>query len=201
MPPDYINNSIETVEENNYICLPRLFPELFTREECGRIIKLSENFPIKESKIVSGGAYGNVDLYTRSSKYRWMDPVQETAWVFEKIQEAISYVNQYYRFELLGCRGAQVTQYPVGGHYNWHSDIGKGATSKRKLSITVQLSDSASYEGGDLEFIEGNFSLGGEHRQQGTATIFPSYLRHRVSIVTKGVRWALVVWFLGPPFR
>ena len=36
---------------------------------------------------------------------------------------------------------------------------------------------------------------------QGSIVIFPSYLWHRVTPVTKGVRYSLVIWNLGYPFR
>ena len=30
---------------------------------------------------------------------------------------------------------------------------------------------------------------------------FPSFIHHQVSPVTKGIRYSLVAWFLGPPFK
>ena len=95
----------------------------------------------------------------------------------------------------------QITSYAVGGHFNWHNDIGDGDTSKRKLSVSVQLTEPGLYDGGDLEFLEAGLNKSEEQRQLGSAIIFPSYLSHRVSIVTRGTRWALVAWFGGPPFR
>ena len=35
-----------------------------------------------------------------------------------------------------------------GGYLDWHMDIGKGAVNRRKLALTVQLSDPNDYEGG-----------------------------------------------------
>ena len=34
----------------------------------------------------------------------------------------------------------------------------------------------------------------------GSIIIFPSYMEHRIKPVTKGTRYSLVIWFLGPPF-
>ena len=36
---------------------------------------------------------------------------------------------------------------------------------------------------------------------QGTAIFFPSYMEHAVVPVTKGTRYSLVCWVLGPNFR
>jgi PKHD-type hydroxylase len=38
-------------------------------------------------------------------------------------------------------------------------------------------------------------------RERGAVIIFPSYVLHRVTRVTRGVRKSLVVWVTGPNFR
>ena len=60
-------------------------------------------------------------------------------------------------------------------------------TSRRKLSVSVQLSRPEEYEGGDLQFMV----VGGYEPVTaiGSAITFPSYLLHRVTPVTKGTRW------------
>ncbi len=37
--------------------------------------------------------------------------------------------------------------------------------------------------------------------QLGDLIIFPSFIDHKVSPVTKGVRYSVVAWFGGPPFK
>ena len=75
----------------------------------------------------------------------------------------------------------------------------------RKLSMTLNLTDPNSYEGGDLMFDlgknEGDISTATEARNQGTIIVFPSFLYHCVSPVTKGIRYSLVNWSLGRPFK
>ena len=41
------------------------------------------------------------------------------------------------------------------GFYEWHLDIGDNSSCKRKISISIQLSDEKEYEGGELEFKTG----------------------------------------------
>jgi PKHD-type hydroxylase len=67
----------------------------------------------------------------------------------------------------------------------------------RKLSMTVLLNDPKEFEGGNLE-IAGKDLL---PMKQGHAAIFASFLQHRVTPVTKGVRRSLVMWFGGEPFK
>lgn len=90
-------------------------------------------------------------------------------------------------------------------HFSEHQDtflVDPRYASHRKLSVTVQLSDPADYEGGDFKFHQelpqpDRSAL----RQQGTLLVFPSILRHRVEPVTRGTRHVLVAWYEGPKWR
>jgi len=87
----------------------------------------------------------------------------------------------------------------VPAHYTWHMDRGSDITP-RKLSIVIQLSSPDQYQGGDLElfFAEPHVTA---PRGLGDATAFASFVMHRVTPVTRGVRRSLVVWVGGPGFR
>ncbi len=65
--------------------------------------------------------------------------------------------------------------------------------------MTLQLTDGAAYQGGDLEFPWPAVLAG--QRELGSILVFPSYLAHRVTPVTAGVRRSLVAWACGPSFR
>ena len=97
---------------------------------------------------------------------------------------------------------AQYTEYyEGGGHYGWHMDTGSGILSQRKISITVQLSDPEEYEGGDLELWFGGDEPIQAPKGKGIGVIFPSYMMHRVTPVTKGTRKSLVLWVGGSHYR
>lgn len=86
-------------------------------------------------------------------------------------------------------------------HYVWHRDtlLRPELGTCRKLSFSIQLSNSADYDGGDLEFLpEQKNPL---QRQQGSIILFPSYLTHRVSPITRGTRHVIVGWIYGPYFK
>jgi PKHD-type hydroxylase len=40
-----------------------------------------------------------------------------------------------------------------------------------------------------------------EISQRGSIVVFPSHVWHRVKPVTKGIRYSLVIWNLGYPFK
>lgn len=193
--PDDFND----LEENNYIGFPSLYPMLFTPKECCRIIDLRENLTSEQAAVGPSGS-DTIDMSTRNSKIQWMGMAEETEWIYQRIQGAYTQANLNYRFEILGCSYFQVTEYPVGGKYDWHEDVGDKLISKRKLSLSVQLSDPNDYEGGDLEFLN-QLPYTADFRQQGSVIVFPSFLAHRVTEVTRGTRWSLIAWVFGPPFK
>ena len=86
------------------------------------------------------------------------------------------------------------------GHYDWHIDADAPVNDiQRKLSISILLSDPSEFEGGELQFkgIENDKIL----TKQGSIVVFPSFIEHRVTPVTKGVRYSAVTWASGPAFR
>ena len=119
------------------------------------------------------------------------------------MQAIIRKVNQQvYKFDLSGF--AETFQYRVyhgseGGHYYWHIDWGLKQI-QRKLSASVQLTDPAGYEGGDLQF-RGVREIETAPRARGVVIVFSSFIQHRVTACTKGTRKAVVVWTAGLPFR
>ena len=88
-----------------------------------------------------------------------------------------------------------------GGHLDWHMDVGAHGVNKRKLAMTVQLSDPKDYDGGDFEIWFGGKQSTIVPREKGDVIIFPSFCMHRVRPTTRGERRCLVFWTGGRPFR
>lgn len=77
----------------------------------------------------------------------------------------------------------------------------------RKLSIVIILSPPEEYEGGEFKFdfgrhqprsVVNNLS---HLKEMGTIIIFPSFLYHCVTPVKSGVRYSLVSWCSGDPWK
>jgi PKHD-type hydroxylase len=187
----------------------RLNSNLLVIYEASNVFSVPECLALSKYKFQLQDAYVNVgqkDKDVRRSKICWM-PKNEYFWpVYDRILKFVSNANQnYYHFDITRLdERIQYTEYneTYKGHYGWHFDVGPGSRSCiRKLSIVVQLSDPGDYEGGDLQFSMDNDSILTAPKTQGSIVIFPSYLRHRVTPVTKGTRRSLVTWISGPPFR
>jgi PKHD-type hydroxylase len=145
------------------------------------------------------------DKSMRSSSVKWIPQDEKWQWLYEKLMQlAVDANKELWNFDLISAPELiQYTEYYASeeGHYDWHQDIGPGVGSLRKVSITVQLSDSDEYEGGDLQlWYGGNSSINAE-RGAGVVVVFPSYMMHRVSKVTKGTRRSFVLWVGGQHYK
>lgn len=170
-----------------------------SKEVCEDIVKNFSKLPTLEGKTFNG------DATYRSSIIRWVNGEQGLK----------AYLHSYF------CRAngnafafgigtefdieMQFTEYDAEyqGQYKVHHDIDWTSDSpyQRKLSMVVQLSDPKEYEGGDLRFAEVENPTIEDLRKQGTVVVFPSYLQHAVTPVTKGKRHSLVLWLSGPRWK
>ncbi len=177
------------------------FPGLFLPHEVDRIKSLWDQEKIIKATLSEGDG-GKYDDELRKSSVMFLDNTPENDWIYQRLAHACMKVNnERFWFDLLGFhQELQLTKYGEGDLFDWHMDFGAGDISARKLSITVQLADSDDYEGGDLQFMA-NQKVENAPRQKGTAIIFPSFVMHRVTPVTKGVRQSIVGWVSGPPYR
>ncbi len=118
----------------------------------------------------------------------------ETLWIYERLLRVVNVLNQRFQYKLGSF--AELIQYMVynadeGSHFAWHADT--GPTVNRKLSLTIQLTDPAEYQGCELQFQHGD-KVGTAPKQQGMLIAFPSSAMHRVTPITAGTRRALVAW-------
>ena len=194
---------------------------------CDDIVRYGKS--LQDQMAVTGG-YGNRPLNEnqvkdlkkkRNSDIVWMnDP-----WIYKEIQPYVNQANVSagWNFQWDWSESCQFTKYTKGQFYDWHCDSWDQPYTRqidndpshgkiRKLSVTVTLSDPKEYKGGELEFdfrnYEPNMRDEEKHKIQckeilpkGSIIVFPSFLWHRVKPVTKGVRYSLVMWNLGYPFK
>ena len=171
--------------------------QVLTADDCAQVIALhAGREPMVSEMDVDGTSVRNSDLY-------WLGPgIDGMAPIYDKVQDAVMAFNaRTFRFELDGCMDMQLTRYAEGQHYGWHADLAKKGNSRRKLSVSVLLNAPKEFDGGDIQFFESETHMPSVPLARGDAAIFPSWYKHRVAPVTRGVRWSLVSWWTGPPFR
>jgi len=177
------------------------FKDGFSKKELDKIYKDIKTLSFQEASTFSN----NKDTSVRSSSVKWIPQNQKWSWLYEKLMDFASIANkELWNFDLISAPELiQYTEYydVEGGHYDWHQDIGPNEGSLRKVSITVQLSEPDEYEGGDLEVWTGGNSISSAERGAGVVVVFPSYLMHRVTKVTKGTRRSFVLWVGGEHYK
>jgi hypothetical protein len=94
-----------------------------------------------------------------------------------------------------------ISNYPAGDRMGPHVDDEAREEPPwdlphRGISLSVQLSDPSTYEGGGLRVYDRNegWWLPSAGRPRGTAILFGSSTLHEVTEVSSGERWALLAW-------
>jgi PKHD-type hydroxylase len=171
--------------------------------------QLVKDYMLKNGFLQAGsvGEYNTLNSEYRNSNIGWIYPNDSPQLFKDILQLGLEANRSNYGFDLADIPVIQLAEYRGSeeGHYDWHTDtdfLSKEAF-ERKLTIVMQLSDPEEYEGGYLEL--GGSALGSleeaDLKRKGSALAFPSYLSHRVTPVTKGVRRTLTAWVEGPKFR
>jgi PKHD-type hydroxylase len=170
-------------------------PAAFGAGECDAIIALADAM---EAAPVYGGGERQVDPVVRNVQSRLVER-GEAPWLFDRLDALLALGGEEFGLAVGPItEPIQLLRYDEGGHFAlWHTDGGVDSAQQRLVSMSVELSERADYDGGELETVP---DLIGRTRSlpRGSAQLFPSRALHRVTPVTRGTRWALVAWTGGP---
>ena len=173
--------------------------KIIPHETCQKLISLGRKGKWDQAMTRTTEGYSNV----RKSDIVWIND----QWVYDLIWPYMLRANEDagWKYNIVAAESCQVTRYTKDGFYAWHKD-GIGSHNEvrndngnvRKLSMTLVLND---------DYEDGNFEIAGHGEVElvprlgeGSIIVFPSFMDHRVTPVTKGTRYSLVAWFVGPPF-
>ena len=176
----------------------KLSHNVLSKEQCNNIIDLGLAEGLQTADIDSGNSKN------RSSKVSWINDKQLHKLLISKTIQIN--LKSGWKFQIKKIEPMQYSVYNVDDHYKWHIDSHSKPYDDgliRKISFSVILNND--YEGGMLECancnpknedILHNFT----NLNVGDIIFFPSFLWHRVTPVTKGIRKSLVGWVLGKPW-
>ena len=133
-----------------------------------------------------------VDTFNITHTFDWLD---------NKVLSFIHNINKNYGYDILSINETRLLKYDVGGKYDWHQDVLWGPKEHRKFTYIIQLTDKNDYEGGDFEFRDGKNVDLFNAKEKGTIIVFPSLLYHRITPLTKGNRYSIVGWVVGPRWK
>jgi PKHD-type hydroxylase len=199
------------------------FKKAFNDDFCKSIISLG-NKKIKE--IGTAGKFNNKNKKNfskkeiqelnklRNSNISWIND----QWIYDVIDPYLNEANKMsgWNFNVDYTEDLQFTSYGKNQHYDWHIDQqldvfncpnNPGLNGKiRKISFSINLSDQNMFDGGEFLFEFPDIPLAirrecMEIKEKGSIIFFPSFVKHKVNPVTKGLRNSLVGWAVGYPFK
>jgi len=180
-------------------------------EICQSIIKQFENQPFSSAKVGTDNQE-RIDRKIRNTEIQWdsKNSLIEciiSRFIIQANQEAL------WNFDITEPEIVQIAKYEKNQFYEQHIDCyikggdviatGNGGgiivpmLSQRKISASLLLNDESEYEGGDLLMLNETIKT----KKQGTIIVFPSFMAHQVTPVTRGVRYSAVCWMAGPKWK
>ena len=180
-------------------------------EICNKLITCFDesNF---HSGIIGYGLQSQVNKEVRDTDIQWApkgDLVEciLTRFIMQANQEAL------WNFDITEPESVQIGRYKEDQFYKQHMDCfvkgsdviatgnGSGVVvpmlTQRKISASLLLNDESEYEGGDLVVLDEIIKT----KKQGTIIVFPSFMAHQVTPITRGVRYSAVCWMGGPKWK
>ncbi len=182
--------------------IPCVYQQVFSPNDIDKVIKICTETPLEYNSdtIKNGNKIPNNSLNRVSKTFSYNNNLKN---YFETLNKYVDISNkETYNFELdnyLEHRYMEYSEDKKG--LNWHLDIGPGKYNQRKLSYSIFANDPSEYEGGNLEVILDHDKVFNVSQEKGTIIIFPSYLLHRVTPITKGIRKVIVGFIGGKHFR
>ena len=199
-----------------------IFNQVIDKKTCNKIKRLTkgnwEDAGVDTSKGTTDEERktGRKGDYKSDPKTRISDVARcNDQWVYDLTWPYMLEANQEsgWCLNIKAAESMQITRYKKGGFYSFHKDGQSDSISAydmpsnsfmhgnvRKISMSIILNDN--FEGGAFEFASYNKEkcvITPIDAKAGDIIFFPSGMEHRVAPVTKGVRYTLVNWFVGPP--
>lgn len=175
-----------------------VFADAFSPAECMQLTDLFARLDAEDGGLVAG----RFDNKVRQSALVWVPESEDLAWVDARMARLAADANdQLFNYALEGFdEQLQMAAYGPGHYYDWHIDRGRGSVAgRRKLTLSVQLTEPEAYVGGELEINADGHPFQAP-RAQGTVVAFAATTLHRVAPVISGQRHSLVAWVHGPQF-
>lgn len=196
------NNYTPTSNWNDFYYYKNVFND--------EMIKQLEDMVYKNYEF-SKGKTGFAELGTITDSYKtnnrdiaYITPNPHSKWLYDLLFPLALEANEkLFHFDIdIVTDPIHYVIYPEdGGHLDWHMDTGAYGVNKRKIAMTVQLSDPSEYEGGEFEIWFGGQQSTIVPREKGDVICFPAFCMHRVRPIKRGRRKCLVFWTGGRPFR
>ena len=171
--------------------------QAISEKDCDEFIAKYKDAKFDEGLIDPTDLSINKNIEYRKAKVIWLgnnDLLVRALWSY------VLEMNQsFYQLNIDGYQKVQLTKYNDECYYEWHKDTLYNDNTTRKLSAVLQLSKPEDYTGCELQLFNGaNEPDELPIKNQGSVIVFKSDEWHRVTRLTDGIRYSLVMWITGP---
>tara|TARA_R110000824_G_scaffold265978_1_gene454897 strand:- start:1819 stop:2427 length:609 start_codon:yes stop_codon:yes gene_type:complete len=194
-----------------------LFKDALSEKDRNKIKKIAKKSTYKESQTEDQFSTNEERKKYKDQKIRNSDiTFSSDQYLYDTLCPLVMSANEEagWKYDLDWFEAVQISRYRKNQHFTWHRDgssdhlgaysDGKNTKGKiRKISLVACLSNG--YVGGDFELALQEQKRDNEilypEMKMGDVIVFPSYVFHRSAPITKGIKYSLSMWCLGPPFR
>ena len=187
------------------------FKDVIKDKERKKLIRVSYKKGYKKGTVLTeDGGHGKDGGKSRDTDVAFSDK----QFLYDILCPFVSAANKSagWNFDIDWFESVQIARYKKNQHYAWHNDgvsdhsgkygenQGNFANKVRKLSLVAILSNG--YTGGEF-LIKSPYSDKPDKPDLGVGDVivFPSYLQHTSTPITKGTKYSAAMWCLGPPFK
>ena len=164
---------------------------------CDKLIQEYSKPEVDKLPPTIGGGEGTIDLDIRNVQRLQLPLYAGIGATLTAI--GLNVNNEIWKYAITHSNQSEFLMYDVKGKYETHVDTFHGRSEEvRKLTILVFLNDD--FEGGKFYIANGHNRMYPEQKK-GTVLIFPSFMPHGVESITKGIRYSIVTWMVGPYFK
>jgi PKHD-type hydroxylase len=173
-------------------------PDALTRSQCDMIVQDAKIIGMTRAPVLAKDGSRVLSL-NRTCSSCWVPKSNHHQWLYNYVWALAKETNaEHYGFDISDMQQLQILRYRPLQWFRWHFDTYDG--SDRKLTLVINLSQPKSYLGGGLQ-VEADWENSEQSRNQGAASFFPAWIKHRARAPLWGERWSLVAWITGAAWK
>lgn len=178
---------------NEYYTVHSAVSEAF----CDKLIQEYSKSEVQKEPPYIGGGHEHIDLDVRNVQ-RLQLPLH--AGIGATLTSlGLNLNHDFWQYNITHSNQSEFLMYDIHGKYETHVDTFHTRSNEtRKLTVLAFLNDD--FEGGKF-YIQNSHERMYPEQSKGSVLIFPSFMPHGVEPVTRGIRYSVVTWMVGPYFK
>lgn len=163
-----------------------LFENYFSDNERKALQNHLQNIPMSPSAL-----HNDTSHYTDTSN---VAEVEQKGIFFKNFKNLFLAVNsKHWKFDRPFSFQFKCVEYGKGDQITWHADGSYNMKCTYLITMVAMLSDEKDFDGGEIELVGWTGEKKIFNLKKNSVLIFPSFLKHRVKKVTRGVRKTAVL--------